>query len=268
MKVTLEDLPQNTLLPIKQAADLMELDQVLLLNLMAKQRQVWLNNTGKGYSVLLDYSDPDNDPRYDATISGLANGGSIPAPNHPRINNGGTELSLENVAFKVSDLLRLCQYEQDTKTIQTSLEQHLSTQQTPTEPPKEQAATDAREGPQNQPTIEKVPREDQIGGAPKQPLTEAVEHMLMELDQNSLRCIKTVELLQRMRRRIDPEKENFSDYLSERIEMVKKRGDHWIITTKYRLVKNKKYSKLESYDEKAISKRISTYRRKSHISIK
>ena len=109
---------------------------------------------------------------------------------------------------------------------------------------------------------EQLDQQHPIGGAPKQPLTEAVEFLLRELDPASLQDITTDELLKKMKRRIDPSNENFSDTLSEKVSKVNLTYPSKAVTVNYQIIGNKKSITPKTYAKSAVSKRISEFRKK------
>jgi hypothetical protein len=97
---------------------------------------------------------------------------------------------------------------------------------------------------------------------PKQPLREAVEFILKELDSNSLLAINTNELLKRLKQRIDSgNNRNFSEYLSERIENVNLENSSRAITVRYQIINKKKVEITKIYKKGEVSKKITNYRK-------
>jgi hypothetical protein len=101
--------------------------------------------------------------------------------------------------------------------------------------------------------VSKVDNEKQNSGRPKGPLSEAVEFAYKKFwDEGNteiLRPSKVMEFLDRLRELADDENKNVSDFIKERIEIVKKRNGAVTITTPRRITKDGKYR--ERIDKRA-----------------
>jgi hypothetical protein len=92
--------------------------------------------------------------------------------------------------------------------------------------------------------VTKVSEEKRKGGRPKGSLYEAVEFAYKKFrDEGNteiLRPGKVAEFLDRLKDLADGENQNISDYVAERIEIVKKRNGSFTITTQERVIKKVK----------------------------
>jgi len=94
------------------------------------------------------------------------------------------------------------------------------------------------------PEVSEVANATKKGGRPKGSLYEAVEFAYKKFrDEGNteiLRPGKVAEFLDRLKDLADGENQNISDYVAERIEIVKKRNGSFTITTQERVIKKVK----------------------------
>lgn len=114
-----------------------------------------------------------------------------------------------------------------------------------------------------------VANDRQQGGRPKGPLYEAVEFVYKKFRNEGnteiLRPGKVIEFLDRLKDLAGGENRNISDYLTERIEIVKKRNGSFTITTQERVIKEVKgrvtMEKKSTYTTKDVSKLLTALRK-------
>jgi|APCry1669189101_1035198.scaffolds.fasta_scaffold08089_3 hypothetical protein len=108
------------------------------------------------------------------------------------------------------------------------------------------------------------------GGRPKGPLYEAVEFAYKKFRNEGnteiLRPGKVIEFLDRLKDLAGGENRNVSDYITERIEIVKKRNGSFTITTQERVIKEVKCrvttEKKSTYTTADVSKLLTALRKK------
>ena len=109
-----------------------------------------------------------------------------------------------------------------------------------------------------------------IGGRPKGPLYEAVDFAYKKFRNEGnteiLRPGKVIEFLDRLKDLAGGENRDISDYITERIEIVKKRNGSFTITTQERVIKEVKgrvtTEKKSTYTTADVSKLLTALRKK------
>jgi hypothetical protein len=117
--------------------------------------------------------------------------------------------------------------------------------------------------------VTKVSEEKRKGGRPKGPLNEAVEFAYKKFrDEGNteiLRQGKVAEFLDRLKDLAGGENRKISDYIAERIEIVKKRNGSFTITTQERVIREVKglvtMKKKASYTTDDVSKLLTALRK-------
>ena len=120
------------------------------------------------------------------------------------------------------------------------------------------------------PEVTEVATEKKKGGRPRGPLYEAVEFAYMKFrDEGNteiLRQGKIAEFLDRLKDLAGGENRKISDYIAERIEIVKKRNDSFTITTPERVVKEAQgiiiTKKRSTYTKDDVSKLLTALRKR------
>ena len=120
------------------------------------------------------------------------------------------------------------------------------------------------------PEVSEVANDNQKGGRPKGSLYEAVEFAYKKFrDEGNteiLRPGKVAEFLDRLKDLAVGENRKISDYIAERIEIVKKRNGSFTITTQKRVVKEAKgrviMDKKTTYTTDDVSKLLTALRKK------
>jgi len=115
-----------------------------------------------------------------------------------------------------------------------------------------------------------VANDGQKGGRPKGPLYEAVDFAYKKFRNEGnteiLRPGKVIEFLDRLKDLASGENRNVSDYITERIEIVKKRNGSFTITTQERVIKEVKCrvttEKMSTYTTADVSKLLTALRKK------
>lgn len=120
------------------------------------------------------------------------------------------------------------------------------------------------------PEVSEVVNSTQKGGRPKGPLYEAVEFAYNKFRNEGnteiLRPGKVIEFLDRLKDLAGGENRKISDYITERIEIVKKRNGSFTITTQERVIKEVKgrvtMEKKNTYTTADVSKLLTALRKK------
>ena len=120
------------------------------------------------------------------------------------------------------------------------------------------------------PKFRKLPMPPKKGGRPKGPLYEAVEFAYKKFRNEGnteiLRRGKVIEFLDRLKDLAGGENRKISDYITERIEIVKKRNGSFTITTQERVIKEVKgrvtTEKKSTYTTADVSKLLTALRKK------
>lgn len=120
-----------------------------------------------------------------------------------------------------------------------------------------------------------VANDGKKGGRPKGPLYEAVEFAYKKFrDEGNteiLRRGKVLEFLDRLKDLAGGENRNVSDYITERIEIVKKRNGSFTITTQERVIKEVKgrvtTKKKSTYTTADVSKLLTALRKQFPLTV-